>query len=130
MGPLTKEKVLCGVALLASLLMLSSLRLPRAEAVPVVPPEEPARAYRVVAGAPLLAPEKVFGPGGRDPFQVQDAWGEAAPALLEVPPPVRWPRALPGGPSARPRTAAERRLLPGQPPAGAPAAPPGQGGGR
>lgn len=133
LGPLTKEKVLCAVATGVALLMLSSLHMPRTERVPDVPPEEAARAYRVVAGAPQLSPEKTFGPDSRDPFQVQDAWGEAAPALLEAPPAVSFSRALPGGPVARASAPRERRHLTGDPPA-PPAAPPatpgGQGGGR
>lgn len=106
--PLTKEKGLALVSLAASALMLASVRLPRAEPVPQVPALEAPGAYRVVGGTPSVSPEKEL-TGGRDPFQVQDAWSEAAPATLEVPPPIRWPRALPGGASPRASSPAERR---------------------
>lgn len=135
--PLTKEKVLCAVALSVGLLMLSSLHMPRSERVPDVPPEESARPYRVIAGAPQLSPERTF-EGGRDPFQIQDAWSEAAPALLEAPPLVSYPRALPGGPTlsastpraGQPALPQRRRLMSGDPPAPPPAPPGGNQGGK
>jgi hypothetical protein len=112
---LTKEKVLALVALLAAAAVISGLRAPRVEAVPAVPPEEPARAYRTVASAPRVLPEQLWRPGARDPFSVEDAWKEAAPALLDVPPADGWPRALPVGPATTARSPHDRLLAPGRP---------------
>lgn len=107
--PMTKEKGLALAALAAAALMLSSLRLPKTEPAPEVLAQEAARTYSVIGGTLSVSPEKEL-TGGRDPFQVQDAWSEAAPATLEIPPAVRWPRALPGGAFARPTSPAQRRI--------------------
>lgn len=115
MPRLTKEKVLALVALLAAAAVLSGLHLPRVEEVPAVPGEEAARPYRTISSAPRLAPDKPFRPGLRDPFAVEDPWKEAPPALLALPPVQAWPRALPGGPSATPRSPHDRLLLRGLP---------------
>lgn len=116
---LTKEKVLALVALLAAAAVISGLRLPRVEDVPPVPAEEAARPYRTISSAPRLAPDKPFRAGLRDPFAVEDPWKEAPPALLALPPVQGWPRALPGGPSATPRSPADRLRVRGLPKAGA-----------
>lgn len=107
----TKEKVLALVAFFVAALVVSGLSTPRVEEVPPVPGEEPARPYRTIASAPRLAPEKPFRAGLRDPFAVEDPWKEAAPALLSVPPTGTWPRALPIGPTATPRTPHDRLLV-------------------
>lgn len=120
---LTKEKVLAFVALLAAVAVVSGLRLPRVEEVPPVPGEEAARPYRTISSAPRLAPDKPFRAGLRDPFAVEDPWKEASPALLALPPVQAWPRALPGGPRATPRSPHDRLLVRSRPR-------PAEGGGR
>lgn len=115
MPRLTKEKLLALVAVVAAAVVISGLQLPRIEDVPSVPPEEGARAYRTISSGPRLAPEQPFRAGLRDPFAVEDPWKEAAPALLALPPVQGWPRALPGGPSATPRSPHDRLLVRGRP---------------
>ena len=109
---MTKEKVLALVAALLSLFVLWDLqaRLPSSPPLPTLPAEEEARAYRSVNAAPALAPEQMFS-ATRDPFELEDAWSEAPPALLGVPPRQGWGRALPGGPRSLPRDPADRLIV-------------------
>ena len=114
MGRPTKEKFLALAAMSVALFLLLDLRLPEIADVPPVPAEEPARNYRTVAGTPRLAPEKIF-EGLREPFRAKDPWAQSPPALLAVPPPDRWPRALPGGVSATTPSAQSRLLVTSDP---------------
>jgi hypothetical protein len=116
---LTKEKLLALVSLLLALFVLLDLqgRVPGSEAPPQLPAEEDARSYRSVSAAPVLAPEKIFS-ASRDPFQLQDMWSEAPPALLGVPPRQTWGRALPGGPRSLPRSPGDRIVVNALPSAG------------
>ncbi len=114
----TKEKVLAAICALIGVFVLTTVRSPAVEAVPEVPAEESARAFRTLAVTPRLAPEGAF--SGRDPFRTHDPWQEAAPATLAVPPRTRWPRALPGGLEPLPRSPRDRVLVTAEPqPAGA-----------
>jgi len=114
---ITKEKVTAAVAVLIAAIVVGSLSVPRVDPVPPVPPAADARAYRFVGGAPVLAPEEPYA-AGRDPFHIRDAWSEARPALLALPPAGSWPRALPGGIAVVPDDPGDRLLvdeLPGAP---------------
>lgn len=111
----TKEKILAAIAIVVAAVTLVSAHVPEIEPLPTVPAEESARPYRAVTAAPQLSPEDALDLA-RDPFTTKDPWQPATPALLVVPPPAPWPRALPGGPSALPQTPAERlqvKTLPG-----------------
>jgi hypothetical protein len=98
---LTKEKLLAAVALALCVLVLVGVRVPHIEDAPDVPANEGPRAFRTLSGTPHLAPETPY-TSSRDPFRIQDAWAESAPALLALPPGATWPRAIPGGLAEQP----------------------------
>ena len=109
--PFTKEKALALIALGISLVVAFSLHLPKTETVPEVPPEQSARPYRTLWSPPQLAPAAEGAVSLRNVFRVKDPWGLPALAPLKLPPPILWPRALPGGVSERVRNPQDRRLV-------------------
>ena len=108
----TKEKLLAAVCALVAVFVLATVRAPRVEAVPDVPPEEEPRAYRTLAAPPRLALEPREGAPPRDPFRPHDPWQRAAPAPLALPPAAAWRRAVPGGVTPLPRSPGDRPLAP------------------
>lgn len=107
---ITKEKLLFAVCVAVALFTLTGLSLPSAEDPPEIPNPEAARAYRAVTAVPKLSPDDEL-ELERDPFATKDPWQPASPATLPAPPSSSWPRALPGGPSADPRSPADRLLV-------------------